>query len=163
MWFELFLAAFTLVANGLAIFITENFGRLVHNDQVTMGGHGELAGPYGNSLMAFSLLSLGFGVLYLVYMGFRMLRSSWKKWELSYLLPVIVGMVAAALQLYFVENFFTLDNLTFDPPVPIEDENFKLRGPFGVALVVLSAISIFFSGTSVLGTATLKVFPHIKH
>ena len=162
MWFELLLAALTLIANGFALCITENFGLLVDENQVSTSGHGALTGPYGSTLMAFSVLSLGFGVLYLVYSGYRLFRSSWKKVELTYLLPLIVGVVSAALQLYFVENFAFLEDLTFDPPVPIQNQNYKLRGPFGVALVAISSISTFFSGVAVLGIVTLKFVPHLK-
>jgi len=143
-----------VVMGGLGLGLTETYGHKVTDGSVAKAADSDrLVGTYAAALMAMSLVTLimGFFSGYSTIMRWVKDASQGKIWHMLHVgmsLTLAVLLATASLNIYVLETFDSLDNIEFEPATPETDQ--KLRGPMGLALLSMSAISV---GVSALALA----------
>ena len=143
--------------NSICLEITENFGNLAKVQKLKTTGT-QLVGSYGNALTGMSAVVVGLGILCIIFYLYGLVRLRKNKivW-LFILFSVFIGIASAGLDLYLVERYGEISSLESDPAKPITGENYKLRGPFGLAVVSMASISTGFAGISIFWWIALFV------
>ncbi len=143
-----------IISNCLTLYMTENFGTLADKGSVQLedGSGSRLVGSYGNAVtgMSATTLALGSGYLAMFFVGWYRKRHQARSRQLHVYwlimtLAVTLGLTSAAVTLGLTESFQKQTHLEFSP-VPVEGENFKLRGAYGKATLGMSSCALGMSG-----------------
>ena len=157
-----------ITTSSLLLHTTENFGNLfIQNDIVVSDDGNQLLGPQASALSALSSITVGLNVVLLMLLSiewYRIRKSgqsifSWDTkhekrkafksiFSLVTLAALVFGITMSGLTLNFVNNYDHVDELEPSPNPPVSGENFKVRGPYGIALVSTASLTLAFSSAS---------------
>lgn len=162
---ERFFIAFVLfthiVQAILSIILTERFGDLINNGNLaTEDDQDRLSGNYAIGLVSTSGITTGISFIYLIIelyeytriarlpnVGFSNDKMKKSLIKLLILFSMIIAVILGVLVIYFTEHYQSIDEIDLSP-VPVDNQNYHLRGSYGKALLSMSVISLFFSITS---------------
>lgn len=148
-----------IATNGLVINLTENFGNLANDGHVKVAATGsQLVGSYGNAVTGMNCVVLVLSTIFLIvyiYGWFIRRNDRYQRLQLAYwiwiLLAVIIGVVSAGVTVNLTENYASLTDLDPSPTPIVIGENYKLRGPYGKAVLSMASISIGVSTMAFVG------------
>lgn len=145
----------SLIMCVLVLYLVDNFGRLAQQEQVKREVDGpRLLGDYGNAVTAMSVLSVVFGFAMSWVVGVQFWRcwshtcrpefrtARQKMYFVCLWSAIVLGWTAAGLNLHMTENFFDLENIEPFPNPPVGNENYKLRGAYGKAVLGVNSAAL---------------------
>lgn len=173
-----------ITTSSLLLHTTENFGNLFIQQNLVVSDDGnQLLGPQASALSALSSITIGLNVVMLMLLSLEWYRIrktgntifSWDMkqerrkafksvFSLITLTALVFGITMNGLTLNFVNNYDHVDELEPSPNPPVSGENFKVRGPYGIALVSTASLTLAFSSASLAWMIQdLISKPDIKH